>query len=217
MTDTPYYKAFVAQAPVHVIQAVFENEAPVLIGVSLTDGIYLEGIVLDIQDYNYQKSICLLTANEQVVFFDSRHLVALTVKQPKKMAVALSKGAISRPMGSANENLTVLQLKRWIRTEKAQLGSQIKEFKIDTLPLDELNNRLNIKDVFKALQTVVPQITQDDLGQSAWQAIDTIVLEQADKLSVKVQAATVTIALAIDKALPNDLSKILEEQLLQKL
>ena len=46
------------------------------------------------------------------------------------MVVELSKGAISRPLSSENENLTVLQLKRWLQSEKSYLGSQIKEFDI---------------------------------------------------------------------------------------
>ena len=217
MTNTPYYNAFVAQTPEQVLQSVHKNEKPVLTSISLSNGSYLEGIVLDIKEENYQKSVCLLSPDEQVSFFNLQSLVSITVKQPKKMVVALSKGSISRPMDPTNETLTVLQLKRWLQAEKSQLGNQIKEFTIDQLPLDEQNNRLNIKDVFKALQTVVTQITQDDLGKSAWQAIDTIILQQADTLSIDVQAATLTVSLAIDRALPKELSKILEEKLLQQL
>ncbi|MBQ4915624.1 hypothetical protein J8L85_14305 [Maribacter sp. MMG018] len=217
MTNTPYYNAFVAQTPEQVLQSVYKNEKPVLLRVSLSNGSYLEGIVLDIKEENYQKSVCLLSSDEQVSFFNLHSLVSITVKQPKKMVVALSKGSISRPIDPANETLTVLQLKRWLQAERSQLGNQIKEFNIDQLPLDEQNNRLNIKDVFKALQTVVSQITQDDLGKSAWQAIDTIILHQADTLSIDVQAATLTVSLAIDRALPKELSKILEEKLLQQL
>ncbi|SHJ37012.1 hypothetical protein [Pseudozobellia thermophila] len=217
MTNTPYYDTFVAQTPEQVLQSVHKNEKPVLIGVSLSNGNYLEGIVLDIKEANNQKSVCLLSSDEQVSFFNLHSLVSITVKQPKKMAVALSKGTISRPLDPENENLTVLQLKRWLQTEKPQLGNQIKELNIDQLPLNELNNRLNIKDVFKALKEVVSQITIDEIGQKAWQAIDTIVLQQADALSINVQATTLTISLAIDRALPKELSKILEEKLLQQL
>lgn len=159
----------------------------------------------------------MLSSEEQVWFFNVQNLVSITVRQPKKMVVALSKGSISRPMDPANQTLTVLQLKRWLQAEKSRLGNQIKEFNIDQLPLNELNNRLNIKDVFNALKKAVSQITIDDLGKNAWQAIDTIVLQQADALSINVQAARLTISLAIDKALPKELSKILEEKLLQQL
>lgn len=217
MTNTPYYNAFVAQTPEQVLQSVYKNETPVLISVSLSNGSYIEGIVLDIKEENYQKSVCMLSSEEQVWFFNVQNLVSITVRQPKKMVVALSKGSISRPMDPANQTLTVLQLKRWLQAEKSRLGNQIKEFNIDQLPLNELNNRLNIKDVFNALKKAVSQITIDDLGKNAWQAIDTIVLQQADALSINVQAARLTISLAIDKALPKELSKILEEKLLQQL
>ncbi|CAZ97438.1 hypothetical protein [Zobellia galactanivorans] len=217
MTNTPYYNAFVAQTPEQVLQSAYKNETPVLISVSLSNGSYIEGIVLDIKEENYQKSVCMLSSEEQVWFFNVQHLVSITVRQPKKMAVALSKGAISRPLNQEKETLTVLQLKRWLNAEKTQLGSQIKEFNIDQLPLDAANNRLNIKDVFSALQKAVSQITKDDLGQDAWQAIDTIVLQQADALNIAIQGTTLTISLGIDRALPKELSKILEEKLLQQL
>ena len=217
MTNTPYYNAFVAQTPEQVLQSAYKNETPVLISVSLSNGSYIEGIVLDIKEENYQKSVCMLSSEEQVWFFNVQHLVSITVRQPKKMVVALSKGSISRPMDPANQTLTILQLKRWLQAEKLQLGNQIKEFNIDQLPLNELNNRLNIMDVFNALKKAVSQITIDDLGKNAWQAIDTIVLQQADALSINVQAARLSISLAIDRALPKELSKILEEKLLQQL
>ena len=103
------------------------------------------------------------------------------------MVVELSKGAISRPLSSANQELTVLQLKRWLNNEKLLLGSQINDLKIDTLNLKELNNRLNVQDVFTALQKAVNNITTDALGEEAWQVLDTIVLEQAETLQLQIQ------------------------------
>ncbi|OAD43455.1 hypothetical protein [Polaribacter atrinae] len=216
MKNTHYYKAFVAQTPEEILRSVFKKEEAVLIAISLNNGSYIEGIILDLtEDSSHNKSVCMLSQNEDVLFFNTHNIVLITVKQPKKMVVELSKGAISRPLSSENENLTVLQLKRWLNNEKSLLGSEIKEFNIDDVSLGELNNRLNIQDVFTALKSVVDEITKDALGKEAWQGIDTIVLQQEDKLQLNCQVKTLTIAIPIDKALPENLSNILEEKLLQ--
>jgi len=216
MNTTNYYKAFVAQTPEEILRAVFKKEEDILIAISLNNGSYIEGIILDLtEDNNHNKSVCMLSQCEEILFFNTHNIVVVTVKQPKKMVVELSKGKISRPLSSENENLTVLQLKRWLNNEKRLLGSKIKEFNIDTVPLGELNNRLNIQDVFTALKSVVDEITKDALGKEAWQGIGTIVLQQADKLQLNYHTKTLTIAMPIDKALPENLSNILEEKLLQ--
>ncbi|MDN3664671.1 hypothetical protein ACFFU1_00410 [Algibacter miyuki] len=216
MEKTSYYKAFVAQTPEDILQSILKKEEPILIAISLTNGSYMEGTLLDISAENkHHKSVCMLSENENVSFFNIHDITLVTVKQPKKMVVELSKGAISRPLSSANQELTALQLKRWINNEKLLLGSHINDFKIDTLDLKVLNNRLNIQDVFAALQTAKNNIIIDALGQEAYQTIDTIVLEQAETLQLKIQSKTLTISLAIDKALPENLAHTLEEKLLQ--
>ena len=67
----------------------------------------------------------------------------------------------------------------------------------------------------QALKSVVHQVITDELGKEAWQASNTIVLKQADKLDLQISEETLTISIAIDKALPEKLSNILEEKLLQ--
>jgi len=216
MEKTSYYKAFVAQTPEDILQSILKKEEPILIAVSLTNGSYIEGTLLDISEVNkHQKSVCILSENDNVSFFNIHDITVVTVKQPKKMVVELSKGAISRPLSSANQELTVLQLKRWLNNEKLLLGNQINDLKIDTLNLKELNNRLNVQDVFTALQKAVNNITTDALGEEAYQVLDTIVFEQTETLQLKIQSKTLTISLAIDKALPENLADTLEEKLLQ--
>ena len=216
MEKTSYYKAFVAQTPEDILQSILKKEEPILIAVSLTNGSYIEGTLLDISEVNkHQKSVCILSENDNVSFFNIHDITVVTVKQPKKMVVELSKGTISRPLSSANQELTVLQLKRWLNNEKLLLGNQINDLKIDTLNLKELNNRLNVQDVFTALQKAVNNITTDALGEEAYQVLDTIVFEQTETLQLKIQSKTLTISLAIDKALPENLADTLEEKLLQ--
>ncbi|MBD0777430.1 hypothetical protein HPE56_06470 [Maribacter sp. ANRC-HE7] len=215
MEKTAYYKAFLAQTPEDIIQSVFKNGEDVLVAISLNNGAYLEGVIIDVkQEDNHRKMVCMLSQDEQISFFQAHAITFITVKQPKKMLVELSKGNISRPMPTSDENLSVLQLKRWLNTEKVQLGNQIKELKIDTIPLDTLNNRLNLQDVCKALIIAKRQITKDGLGKEAWQGIETIVVKQADRLQLQIEETTLTISIAVDKALPKPLSKILEEKLL---
>ncbi|MDO7136859.1 hypothetical protein [Algibacter lectus] len=216
MEKTSYYKAFVAQTPEGILQSILKKEEPILIAISLTNGSYIEGTLLDISEENkHQKSVCILSENDNVSFFNIRDITVITVKQPKKMVVELSKGAISRPLSSTNQELTVLQLKRWLNNEKSLLGNRINDLKIDTLNLKELNNRLNVQDVFTALQKAVNNITTDALGEEAYQVLDTIVFEQTETLQLKIQSKTLTISLAIDKALPENLADTLEEKLLQ--
>ncbi|MCL5126934.1 hypothetical protein [Algibacter sp. L4_22] len=218
MNKTSYYKAFVAQTPEEILQSVLKKNEDVLIAISLSNGMYVEGIILDIKENSsQQKSVCMLSQDKQVSFFNIYNIAFITIKQPEKMVVELSKGSISRPISSTNQELTVLQLKRWLNTEKNLFGNQIKELNIDHLPLDQLNNRLNVQDIFAALKRAIDQITKDTLGQDAWQGIDIIVLQQADKLQLNIQVKTLTISMAVSKALPEKLSNILEEKLLQVL
>ncbi|SFR83665.1 hypothetical protein [Maribacter stanieri] len=214
--EKSFYKAFVAQTPEEVLHLVFKKEEDILIAVSLNNGNYLEGIILDItKDNDHQKSVCMLSLEEQVYFFNMHTISLVTIKQPKKMVVELSMGAISRPILSVNENLTVLQLKRWLNAERIALGEQILDFNIEAISTEELNDRLNIKDVFSALKSVVGTVTKDDLGKEAWSAVNTVVLKQADTLQLNISENTLTISIAIDKALPSKLSEILEEKLLR--
>lgn len=214
--EKSFYKAFVAQTPEEVLHLVFKKEEDIIITVSLNNGNYVEGIILDItKDNDHQKSVCMLSLEEQVYFFNMHTISLVTIKQPKKMVVELSKGAISRPISSANENLTVLQLKRWLNAERIALGEQILDFNIEAISTEELNDRLNIKDVFLALKSVVGTVTKDDLGKEAWSAVNTVVLKQADTLQLNISENTFTISIAIEKALPAKLSEILEEKLLR--
>ncbi|QXP71107.1 hypothetical protein H0I29_03155 [Polaribacter sp. R2A056_3_33] len=216
MKNTHYYKAFVAQTPEEILRSVFKKKEDILIAISLNNGGYVEGIILDLkEDNNHNKSVCLLSPQEEVAFLNLHSIAMITIKQPKKMVVELSKGVISRPLSSENENLTVLQLKRWLQSEKSLLGSQIKEFDINDISLSEINTRLNIQDVFTALKSAIHQIVTDELGKEAWQGVDTIILQQADKLDLKYQGETITISIPIDKALPEKLATIFEEKLLQ--
>lgn len=216
MKNTHYYKAFVAQTPEEILRSVFKKKEDILIAISLNNGGYVEGIILDLkEDNNHNKSVCILSPQEEVAFLNLHSIAMITIKQPKKMVVELSKGVISRPLSSENENLTVLQLKRWLQSEKSLLGSQIKEFDINDISLSEINTRLNIQDVFTALKSAIHQIVTDELGKEAWQGVDTIILQQADKLDLKYQGETITISIPIDKALPEKLATIFEEKLLQ--
>ncbi|QXP65590.1 hypothetical protein [Polaribacter sp. AHE13PA] len=216
MKNTHYYKAFVAQTPEEILRSVFKKKEDILIAISLNNGGYVEGIILDLkEDNNHNKSVCILSLQEEVAFLNLHSIAMITIKQPKKMVVELSKGVISRPLSSENENLTVLQLKRWLQSEKSLLGSQIKEFDINDISLSEINTRFNIQDVFTALKSAIHQIVTDELGKEAWQGVDTIILQQADKLDLEYQGETITISIPIDKALPKKLATIFEEKLLQ--
>ncbi|MGJ8760313.1 MAG: hypothetical protein ACSHXA_07185 [Polaribacter sp.] len=216
MKNTHYYKAFVAQTPEEILRSVFKKKEDILIAISLNNGGYVEGIILDLkEDNNHNKSVCILSPQEEVAFLNLHSIAMITIKQPKKMVVELSKGAISRPLSSENEDLTVLQLKRWLQSEKSLLGSQIKEFDINDISLSEINTRLNIQDVFTALKSAIHQIVTDELGKEAWQGVDTIILQQADKLDLEYQGETITISIPIDKAIPEKLATIFEEKLLQ--
>ncbi|WP_218598301.1 hypothetical protein [Polaribacter sp. NJDZ03] len=216
MKHTQYYKAFVAQTPEEILRSVFKKEEDILIAISLNNGGYVEGIILDFkEDNNHQKSVCMLSQQEEISFFNLHNITMITVKQPKKMVVELSKGTISRPLSSENEDLTALQLKRWLQSEKSLLGSHIKEFDINDISLSEINTRLNIQDVFTALKSAIHQVITDELGKEAWQGVEIIILQQADKLGLKYQGETLTISINIDKALPEKLATILEEKLLQ--
>lgn len=216
MDTTPYYKAFVAQTPEDILQTVFKKDEAILIGISLNNGLYIEGIILDItKDNNHQKAISMLSQDEQISFFLMHNITFVSVKQPKKMVVELSKGAISRPISSNNQELTALQLKRWINNEKALLGNQIKDFNINQVSIETLNNRLNIQDVFAALQGAINLITKDELGQEAWETIEAIYLKQADNFQLEAKTKTLIISININRALPKDLTKQLEEKLLQ--
>ncbi|WP_405368443.1 hypothetical protein [Nonlabens sp. Asnod2-A12] len=218
MDNSNYYKAFVAQTTEEILHAIFKKEEDILIGVSLTNGAYIEGTVLDITtDSNQNKSVCMITRGEEISFFNLYNIALVTIKQPKKMVVELSKGKISRPFSSTDKNLTVLQLKIWLRNEKHLLGEQIQNFNVDRLSLDKLNNRLNVKDFFEALVPAIDLITADALGKDAWSGVETIVLEEAETLQLQLQTGVLTISVAIHKALPANLSKILEEKLLQLL
>ena len=218
MDNSNYYKAFVAQTTEEILHAIFKKEEDVLIAVSLTNGSYIEGTILDITtDNNQNKSVCMISSNEEISFFNIYSIALLTIKQPKKMAVELSKGRISRPLSSTDQDVTVLQLKIWLRNEKHLLGDQIQNFNVDHLTLSNLNNRLNVQDFFPALVTAIDLITADALGKEAWLGIETIVLQEAETLQLHLQTGVLTISVAIHKALPVNLSKTLEEKLLQLL
>jgi hypothetical protein len=215
METTPYYKAFVAQTPEDILQTVSKKDEAILIGISLNNGLYIEGIILDItKNNNHQHAVCMLSQDEQISFFLIHNIAFVSVKQPKKMIVELSKGAISRPMSSKNQELTILQLKRWINNEKALLGNQIKDFNINQVSIETLNNRLNIQDVFAALQGAINRITKDTLGQESWETIEAIQLKQTDSFQLETKAETLIISINIDRVLPKDLTKQLEEKLL---
>ncbi|MEO9953666.1 hypothetical protein [Nonlabens sp.] len=218
MDNSNYYKAFVAQTTEEILHAVFKKEEEILIAVSLTNGAYIEGTILDITtDSNQNKSVCLISRNEEISFFNIYSIALLTIKQPKKMVVELSKGKISRPLSSTDQNITVLQLKIWLRNEKHLLGDHIQNFNIDHLTLSKLNNRLNVQDFFTALVTAIDLLTADALGKEAWSGVETIVLQETETLQLQLQTGVLTISAAIHKALPENLSKILEEKLLQLL
>ncbi|WP_405226014.1 hypothetical protein [Dokdonia sp. Asnod1-B02] len=218
MNTSPYYKAFVAQTLEGVLQSIFKKEEDVLIMISLTNGIYLEGLLIDLKkDDNHTTAICLRTQNEEISYVHMHSIAMVTVKQPKKMVVELSQGAISRPLPSTSNELTVLQLKIWLKNEKLQLGSQIKHINVEALDLKEENNRLNVQDLFVAFKKCIESITKDSLGKEAWLGVDNIVIQQAEKLQLTIEASTLTISIAIHKALPQNLSSLLEEKLLQLL
>ncbi|WP_405397590.1 hypothetical protein [Maribacter sp. Asnod2-G09] len=216
--EKSYYKAFVAQTPEEILLSVFKKEEDILVGISLDNGTYLEGVILDIsKEDGHLKSVCILTQDEQVSYFNIHRMSVVIIKQPKKMVVELSKGAISRPMSSTDENLTVLQLKRWLQSAQSELGNQIQEFNIESISVDELNNRLNVKDVFTALSIAVHQITKDILGKEAWQGVYSIALKQGETVQLQITNKQLIITLAIHKALPVKLSEVFEEKLLQVL
>ncbi|MEP2238601.1 MAG: hypothetical protein ABJI22_09590 [Maribacter sp.] len=214
--EKSYYQAFVAQTPEEILLSVFKKEEDVLVGISLDNGAYLEGIVLDISRVDgHLKSVCILLPENRVSYFNIHRILMITIKQPKKMVIELSKGAISRPITTTDEKLTVLQLKRWLQNSLNELGGQIQEFNIESIPVDDLNNRLNVQDVFGALTTVISQITADALGKEAWSNVESVALKQAETLQLEITDKVLTISIAIDKALPNKLSEVIEDKLLQ--
>ena len=69
MEKTSYYKAFVAQTPEDILQSILKKEEPILIAVSLTNGSYIEGTILDISEENkHQKSVCILSEDDKYHF-----------------------------------------------------------------------------------------------------------------------------------------------------
>lgn len=218
MDKTQYYKAFVAQGPEEVLCAVLKNKEDVLLAISLINGAYIEGIVLDITtDSNQSKSVCMLSQNKEISYFNIHNIAVLTIKQPEKMVVELSRGASDRSMLCTSDNLTVLQLKIWLRNERYLLGEHIQNFNIDHLSLSELNDRLNIQFLFASLKKTIDLIKKDALVKEAWQEVETIVLKRADTLKIKIQNGVLTISMAVNKALPENISNTLEEKILQVL
>ncbi len=208
--ETDYINQFKAQSPSVIIHNMFREKKQLPIALSLKNGLYIEGFVVDVAKEEYQTFACLRTEEQEVLFFDLQEISVLRIKHPKKMAVSLSKGSISRPIGE--EPISALQLKRWVLEQEALLEATI-NLSFESSELQEANARLNCKDVITSLLKAKHQIVEDEMGLEAWKNIKTIAVSIAEKLEVNKEGDVLKIGIEIHKVLPKELENLFVEKI----
>lgn len=208
--ETDYINQFKAQSPAAIIQNMFSEKKQLKVALSLKNGIYVEGFVVDVTREEYQTFVCMRTEEQEVLFFDLQEVSVLRIKQPKRMAVSLSKGSISRPLGE--EPISTLQLKRWALEQESLLETTI-NLSFEKLVLQEANARLNSKDVITSLLKAKQLIIEDEMGLAAWKEIQTVAISNTEKLQVSKEGSVLKIGIEITKALPKELERLFVEKI----
>ncbi|MDO6675318.1 hypothetical protein Q4517_07120 [Tenacibaculum sp. 1_MG-2023] len=208
--ETDYINQFKAQSPAVIIQNMFNEKQQLKVALSLKNGIYIEGFVVDVTKKEYQTFVCMRTEEQEVLFFDLQEVSVLRIKHPKKIAVSLSKGSISRPLGE--ESITTLQLKRWIVEQESLLEATI-NLSFEKSVLQEANARLNCKDVITSLLKVKQLIIEDEMGLAAWKEVKTVAISNTEKLQVSKEGNVLKIGIEITKALPKELDSLFIEKI----
>jgi len=85
--ETDYINQFKAQSPAAIIQGLFREKKQLKIALSLKNGLYVEGFIVDITKEEYQTFVCMKTEEQEVLFFDLQEVSVLRIKHPKKIAV----------------------------------------------------------------------------------------------------------------------------------
>ncbi|WP_299010942.1 hypothetical protein [uncultured Tenacibaculum sp.] len=208
--ETDYINQFKAQSPSVIIHNMFREKKQLPIALSLKNGVYIEGFVVDVAKEEYQTFVCMKTEEQEVLFFDLQEISVLRIKHPKKMAVSLSKGSISRPIGE--EPISALQLKRWVLEQEALLEATI-NLSFESSELQEANARLNCKDVITSLLKAKQLIIEDEMGLAAWKEIKTVAITNTDKLQVSKEGSVLKIGVVITKVLPKELENLFIEKI----
>ncbi|MEQ3498665.1 hypothetical protein ABMY20_02785 [Tenacibaculum sp. SSH1-16] len=208
--ETDYINQFKAQSPAAIIQDMFSEKKQLKVALSLKSGVYIEGFVVDVAKEEYQTFVCMKTEEQEVLFFDLQEVSVLRIKHPKKIAVSLSKGSISRPLGE--EPISTLQLKRWIVEQESLLDATI-NLSLEKSVLQEANARLNSKDVITSLLKAKQLIIEDEMGLAAWKEIKTVAITNTEKLQVSKEGNVLKIGIEITKALPKELEHLFVEKI----
>ncbi|REH56738.1 hypothetical protein C7448_101781 [Tenacibaculum gallaicum] len=208
--ETDYINQFKAQSPAAIIQNMFSEKKQLKVALSLKNGIYVEGFVVDVTKEEYQTFVCMRTEEQEVLFFDLQEVSVLRIKHPKKIAVSLSKGSISRPLGE--EPISTLQLKRWALEQESLLETTI-NLSFEKSVLQEANARLNCKDVITSLLKAKQRIVEDEMGLVAWKEIETVAISNTEKLQVSKEGSVLKIGVEITKALPKELECLFVEKI----
>lgn len=208
--ETDYINQFKAQSPSVIIHNMFREKKQLPIALSLKNGLYVEGFVVDITKDDYQTFACLRTEEQEVLFFDLQEVSVLRIKHPKKIAVSLSKGSISRPLGE--EPISALQLRRWIVEQESLLDATI-NLSLEKSVLQEANARLNSKDVITSLLKAKHQIVEDEMGLAAWREIKTVAITNTETLQVSKEGSVLKIGVVITKVLPKELENLFVEKI----
>lgn len=207
---TDYTDQFKAQSPSAIIQNIFSENKQLKIALSLKNGIYIEGFVVDITKEEYQTFACMKTEEQEVLFFSLQEISVLRIKHPGKIAVSLSKGSISRPIGE--EPISALQLKRWILEQELLLGTML-NLSFEKSELHEANARLNCKDIVAGLLKAKQAITEDDMGREAWRGLKAITISNTGKFEVHRRGDALKIGVEIHKVLPKGLEDLFVEKI----
>ncbi|UTD16150.1 hypothetical protein HER15_12010 [Tenacibaculum mesophilum] len=208
--EIDYINQFKAQSPAAIIQSMFSEKKQLKIALSLKNGLYVEGFIVDITKEEYQTFVCMRTEEQEVLFFDLQEVSVLRIKHPKKIAVSLSKGNISRPLGE--EPISTLQLKRWTLEQELLLEATI-NLSLEKSVLQEANARLNCKDVIASLLKAKQLIIEDEMGLAAWKEIKTVAITNTEKLQVSKEGNVLKVGVEITKALPKELERLFVEKI----
>lgn len=206
-----YINKFKAKSPAVIIDLIFKEKEEVAITLTLKNGTYLEGFIVDVLKEEYQIAVCLRTQNNEVFFFNAQEVCLLSIKYPKQLAVALSDGSVSRPINS-NETISGLELKRWVNKQQEILNVPI-NLSVDKVALQELNVRLNCKDIVNSLLQAVTLVCNDSMALDIWKTITSITIVQAANFKVKKVDNVLEISIDTKKALPKNLENILVEKI----
>lgn len=208
--EIAYIDQFKAQSPFSIIEIIFKEKRETKIALTFKNGTYVEGYVVDILKEEYQTFVCMKTEDNEVLFFNFQEISLLSIKQPKALAVELSKGTVSRPINNES-GISVLELKRWIQKQQEILEIPI-DFTLSKTDLQEGNVRLNCKDLITDFLQAVEIICKDALALEVWKTIEKIIITQAKEFKITKQENNLEIYINTQKALPKNLVSLLVEK-----